>query len=204
MSQQFRDKVAGYTDLHIADLLHNQHEYTPESVRIAEEEAESRGGLDQLFDRVNKELAKRKRLDDLEATIREEIAAGEQPDVLIRWLAGEGLEGDDVDERVHAALAAHNYQQYEQTDTAKSVMLTLLGGLVASIGGGVYLSFLVFGSEKIAYAVIAGFFVLPFGIVWLFSGGKKTGLMITISIASMVLAVLIGLWMSANGILVPT
>lgn len=201
MSQELRDRVRGFPDVEIVEAFLNPDAYTPESLRIIEEEADARGGREAMTERVRAAIKRERLLRGTLPDVRAALAAGRQPEEIIRSLAAKGIAGDDTKRMVTDAEAAHRRMVHEQTDTPRSLSMAVVGGAVASIVGGVYCDLLFFGSKGVFGIHAVGLLLLVFGIVRLFSGGKKTGAVGAISAVAVTLAFLIGWWLYSNHVI---
>ncbi len=201
MSQELRDRVARYSDGELVNALRDPDSFTPSSVQIMEEEAEARGGKDALFARVEAARRRAAELSALVPEIKRLFEANDSQDTILQGLASSGFHGEDVVALVQAVGDAHEEHTQQMTDTPRSMVMAVVGGVVASVVGAAYLSFLIIGRERVFVIFALGFIGLNFGLVRWFSGGKQTTVVGSVTAVSIVAAVLLGYWMHSHHIL---
>ncbi|MEO6047600.1 MAG: hypothetical protein ABIQ57_08995 [Candidatus Kapaibacterium sp.] len=201
MNEQLKNKIAISTDIQILNMLSNEKGYTPEAVALAKDEVDYRGGRDALIEKVRAAAERNHQLAGCRAEIASDLKDGESTDAIVARLAGQGISGDDVHQLVREMHEARLLHLHETTDTASSLVRTLIGGFIASVLGGVYLSFLIFGTRRVMVILAFGFVALCYGIVRIASGGKNTTIVFLVTFGAIVLSVPIGLWLHSIGFL---
>lgn len=196
MNPQFREQLIGYSDQKLAEMISARRSYTSEAVTAILDEAEARGGADQVFDRVAAELAREQLVESYRKKVREHVHARTDVGQIVKDLAARGIAGNDVADMVAEEAVRYERELYENTETPRSAALATLGAIIATLLGSVYSRILIFGGERVFFILVFGLIALCYGLVRWFAGGKRTTYVLVLTIISVTASLCIGLMLT--------
>ncbi len=192
MDPFFRDKAAGYSDEILLKALLSISQYTPEAAEVLKMEAEERGGVDELTERVGSRLRAEEERRELIKEIDAAFKNGGTLESVSDSLAERGILTAEIEELVDQRAEHAEHEQMSTIDTPASTARIILGGVVATIVGSLYVRICFVNSKSIFYILAFGFIAQVYYTVDWISGGKRSTFFYLTVIASIVGAGILG------------
>jgi RsiW-degrading membrane proteinase PrsW (M82 family) len=191
--EDFIDKYKNYNDEELYQVYETIDNYSEEAKTALYKVIEKRGGLDSILNNLKDKKAIQKET----LRIRNEttkLCSNETNAEFIKTLVtSETLSKPQVDEIIDARFAEFESLTKDRSVNSKTIVLALVGMVIASVIGGVLWGLQLIYSKRIFTILAMGLALLCYGIISLITKkSKKNQVVVIATILAIVFSILIG------------
>lgn len=189
----FVQKYESYTDEELHAVYLNQAGYSDEAIKALEIVLENKGGLDALLKRLEEKHIVEKEIHRIRKETAELGSKGIDSSFIKSTTASGILSPEKVNEIIDSQYAEVERALDDKRIKPRTIAGSIIGGLTASIIGGILWGLQMIYSNRIFYILGIGLALLCYGIIKLATRQSKNNIVVLVaSIISIALAVFFG------------
>ncbi|MDH7463296.1 hypothetical protein QEG73_18500 [Chitinophagaceae bacterium 26-R-25] len=191
-AETLKVKYDKYTDEELFELHSAINGYSEEAKEAFDFIVAKKGGLEELQSRINSKQTIKKEIE----RVRNEVTKAYVPggEILLReTITSNLLSGDELEKTINERQNELVVDEKDKQITSRTVIGSVIGGLVASVVGGTLWGIFLVQTHRIFYIMILGLAILCYGIIKLLTRQSRQNKLVGIStVVSVALALLIG------------
>lgn len=189
----FIKKYETYTDEELYEIYLNQEGYSDEARKALEIVLEKKDGLDSLLKRLEEKSIVEKEIRRIKKETSQLGSKGIDSAFIKSTTTSEILSSEKISEIIDNKYAEVEHELNDKKVNPKTIVGSIIGGLVASIIGGTLWGLQMIYSQRIFYILGIGLVLLCYGIIKLLTKQSKNNTVVLIAtIISVVLALFLG------------
>jgi hypothetical protein len=188
-------KFQNYTDQKLLEIHANQGGYSEEAKEAMQIVLQNKGGLEPLLQRVENRKVIENEIKKIERDVKKLGSKGVDASFIKNTTVSKILSPESVEKIIDNKYEEVEQELEDRKIKPRTILGSVIGGLIASIIGGILFGLQMVYTNRIFYIFIIGLFFLCYGIIKLFTKQSKNNIVVLLSsIISSILAIVIGLF----------
>lgn len=159
-------------------------------------EIDSRGGIDQVKKNVSDQNVVPNEIKRINKLVFVLYKNGGDSCTIKSAVSSEMLDADQLNKAIDNAIVAADKYIKNHSITAKTIIGSLIGVIIAALAGAVVLCYSVIKTGLFYYAVPVGIYMMAYAIIWLITKQNRNNVVVFIaSFVAAFIAVPLGLWL---------
>jgi hypothetical protein len=192
-------KYEAYSDEELYRVYMERDDYSEEANEALKIALDRRGGLGTMMSRLQEKEEKILEAEKIRLQTAKLFVPGKDASLLFNIISSDILTPDETHDIIERKYDELNAWHRDRAVNARTIYGSIAGSLLGSVIGGVLLGLQMIQLDKIFYLLIAGLFLLSYGLVRLFTRQSRANFVVYLStILSVVAAVIIAHFIYEN------
>jgi hypothetical protein len=192
-TKDFVAKYEDYTDEELIDIHHKMADYSQEAQEALKIVIQNKGGQEELEKRLEEKQILANEVGRIAKETAEFGSKGIDASFIKKMTNSDILSPEAVDQIIDNQYSVVQLELEDKKIKPRTVFGSLIGGMIASLVGGVLWGLQMIYSKRIFYILFIGLVLLCYGIIKISTKqSKKNSVVLIATIISVILALIIG------------